>query len=145
MGRAATVCWRLRAQVCRKHYRMLPSPKMAISIYTLDPCNLIFTCEDAWSYLQMSCQTCSRTDPWRSAAPVLHPGQVPTQPEDSEQEEGQKHSPRGVTRVGTRCEREQSRGDGIGAEEQQLASYFPPLWQGYSVVLRTVIPSLALS
>jgi hypothetical protein len=44
-------------------------------------------------------------DPWRSAAPVLHPGQVPPQPEDSEQEEGQMHSPREITRVVTMCER----------------------------------------
>jgi hypothetical protein len=32
---------------------MLPSPKMAISIETLDTRNLIFPCENAWSYLQI--------------------------------------------------------------------------------------------
>jgi len=37
MGRATTACWLLGAQVCRNNYRMLPSPKMAISIRTSGP------------------------------------------------------------------------------------------------------------
>jgi len=32
---------------------MLPTPKMAMSILILNTHNLIFTCENAWSYLQI--------------------------------------------------------------------------------------------
>jgi hypothetical protein len=62
--------------------RLLLSQKLAISIRPPNIHNLIFTCENAWSYLQMSCKTCYRTDTWRSAVPVLHPGHAPPHPED---------------------------------------------------------------
>jgi len=38
---------------------MLFSPKIAISIYTPDARNLIYPCEDAWSYVQIHCKTCN--------------------------------------------------------------------------------------
>jgi len=52
-GRATPVCWCLCAQVCYPNYRLLSSPQMAISIQPLGTHNLIFTCENAWAYLQI--------------------------------------------------------------------------------------------
>ena len=43
---------------------------MAISIRIPDTRNLIYFCENAWSYLQISCATGQRTDACRSAAPA---------------------------------------------------------------------------
>jgi hypothetical protein len=53
---------------------MFPSPKVEISIRTPDTCNLMSTCENAWSYLQICCKSRYRMNTCRAAVPVLHQG-----------------------------------------------------------------------